>query len=216
MSIVKDPVLGLFDSHVDGVELAIEDGQLHYFPSAFSQIQSDELMEKSLTDIPWKQERIHIAGKLIPIPRLQCWLGDSDAHYSYSKINMSPEPWPDFLCEIKSRIELLSAHSYNSVLANYYRDGSDSVDWHSDDEDELGSEAVIASLSLGTSRVFELKHRYKKQLRSMKISLPHGSVLIMKGCTQQFWRHRIAKVKDLHEPRINFTFRHIFKRAIAQ
>ena len=209
MSFVKDPVLGLFDDHVDGVSLAIEDGQLQYFPNAFSQREADAFFNQSLTDIPWRQESIRIAGKLIPIPRLQCWLGEPEANYSYSNITMSPEPWPEFLHEIKLRIEALSKHSFNSALANFYRNGTDSVDWHSDDEKELGKNAIIASLSLGTSRVFELKHRFKKQLRPLKISLPHGSVLIMKGSTQQNWHHRIGKTKDLIDARVNYTFRHI-------
>ena len=123
-------------------------------------------------------------------------------------------PWPEFLLPIKARIETLCAYSFNSALANYYRDGKDSVDWHSDDEQELGENAVIASLSLGASRVFELKHRYKLSLQPLKTTLSHGSVLIMKGSTQQYWRHRIAKVKHLDEARINLTFRRILRKKV--
>ena len=88
------------------------------------------------------------------------------------------------------------------------------MDWHSDDEQELGENAVIASLSLGASRVFELKHRYKLSLQPLKTTLSHGSVLIMKGSTQQYWRHRIAKVKHLDEARINLTFRRILRKKV--
>jgi alkylated DNA repair dioxygenase AlkB len=216
MSFVKDPVLPLFDDLENGIALPIEDGQLHYIPSAFSETEADALMRQCLTELPWRQDRISIAGKLILIPRLQCWLGDPEAHYSYSNLTLHPQPWPEFLVDIKARIETLAAHSFNSALANLYRDGSDSVDWHSDDEAELGHTPIIASLSLGTSRVFELKHRYKKQLSALKLSLNHGSVLIMKGSTQQYWHHRIAKLKGLSEPRINFTFRHILHKKVAR
>jgi len=216
MSFVKEPVLGLFDDLENGIALPIEDGQLHYFPNAFTETEADVLMQQCTTGLPWRQDRISIAGKLILIPRLQCWLGDTEAQYSYSNLVLSPQPWPQFLSKIKARIETLSAHSFNSALANYYRDGADSVDWHSDDETELGKAPVIASLSLGTSRVFELKHRYKKSLQAVKILLNHGSLLIMKGSTQQYWRHRIAKVKDVYEPRINFTFRRIFHNEVER
>tara|TARA_R110001592_G_scaffold85470_1_gene252676 strand:+ start:637 stop:1287 length:651 start_codon:yes stop_codon:yes gene_type:complete len=214
MSFAKDPVLDLFDDSVDGVALPIEDGLLHYYSNAFSEAEADTLMQHCLTDLPWRQDHIKIAAKSIPIPRLQCWLGDPDAHYSYSDIALSPQPWPDFLLPIKAHIESLCGHSFNSALANYYRDGKDSVDWHSDDEQELGENAIIASLSLGASRVFELKHRYKRSLRTLKSTLSHGSVLIMKGSTQQFWRHRVAKVKNMNEARINLTFRRILHKKV--
>ena len=214
MSFTKDPALDLFEDLDGGIALPIEDGHLHYIPNALSEMEADELMQQCLTDLPWRQDLISIAGKLIPIPRLQCWLGDPEAHYSYSNLALRPQPWPAFLRELKARMEALAAHRFNSALANHYRDGTDSVDWHSDDEAELGTTPVIASLSLGTSRVFELKHRYNIALPNLKISLGHGSVLIMKGSTQQFWRHRIAKVKGLHEPRINFTFRQILANKV--
>ena len=216
MSFRKDPVLGLFDDLESEIALPIEDGQLHYFPEAFSDTEADALMRLCLTDLPWRQDRIRIAGKLIPIPRLQCWLGDPEARYSYSNLTLNPQPWPEFLSGVKTRIEMLAEHSFNCALANQYRDGKDSVDWHSDDEQELGKNPIIASLSLGASRIFELKHRYKKQLPALKISLRHGSVVIMKGTTQQFWRHRIAKVSGLVDQRINFTFRHIHHHQVGR
>lgn len=216
MSFVKDPVRGLFDDLDNGIALPIEDGQLHYFANALGETQADALMGQCLTEISWRQDRISIAGKSLSIPRLQCWIGDPEAHYAYSNLSLSPQPWPQFLIQIKTRVETLAGHSFNSALANHYRDGADSVAWHSDDESELGTSPVIASLSLGTSRVFELRHRYKKALPTLKISLRHGSVLIMKGSTQQFWRHRIAKVTGLNEPRINFTFRHVLRNEVAR
>lgn len=209
MSFVKDPDLGLFDDLENGIALPLEDGQLHYYADALNEHAADNLMRQCLTDLPWRQDNIWIAGKSIPIPRLQCWLGDSGTQYSYSNLKMSPQPWPSFLCKMKAEIEHLTSHSFNSALANFYRDGRDSVDWHSDDEAELGDEPIIASLSLGASRVFELKHRVKKTNATQKILLRHGSVLVMKGTTQRYWQHRIAKLKSLQEPRINITFRKI-------
>ncbi len=201
--------LGLLMNPEQGIEIALEDGQLHYFTSIFSEDEADALFANCLTGIPWQQDAISIAGRVIQIPRLQCWLGSPEAYYSYSNLEMKPQAWPPFLMKVKQQLESLAGTNFNSALANYYRDGRDSVDWHSDDETELGDWPIIASLSLGVSRVFELKHRTKRLLGTKKILLQHGSVLIMKGGTQRNWRHRIAKVKNLCEPRINLTFRRI-------
>jgi len=209
MSFNRDPDLGLFNDNDAGIEIALEDALLHYYSAALGDVEADALMQQCLTDIPWQQDYIHIAGKRIAIPRLQCWFGDVGTDYSYSNINLIPQPWPEFILVLKTRLEALTAHTFNCALANLYRNGCDSVDWHSDDEPELGDAPIIASLSLGASRVFELKHRTKSMLKARKIALHHGSVLVMKGATQRHWRHRIAKVKALQQARVNITFRRI-------
>ena len=149
---------------------------------------------------------IKLYGKLVPIPRLTAWYGDSGKSYTYSKIAMSPEPWTPTLLAIKSKVEVLLGVQFNSVLLNFYRSGSDSVAWHSDDESELGENPVIGSVSFGGTRRFVFRHKYRKELNK-EVDLSHGTFLVMKGTTQHFWQHQIPKTVKKVEPRINLTFR---------
>jgi alkylated DNA repair dioxygenase AlkB len=199
----------LFSKEDELISLKIEDGQLCYFPNAIHTVDADAYLSQCIDELPWRQDSIRIAGKIISIPRLQNWFGDQGMSYSYSGIAFAPLPWPDFMLAIKDRVEKISQHRFNSVLANYYRNGSDSVDWHSDDESELGANPIIASVSLGATRVFSLRHRYNKSLPQVKLSLLNGSVLVMSGATQSHWQHRVAKQPNVAAPRVNLTFRQI-------
>lgn len=203
---------GLFALSDEPVSLPLEDGCLQYFPSAFSSSEADALFQACLQTLAWRQDNLCIANRQIPIPRLQCWYGDFGTDYSYSRLKLTPLPWTDLLQSIRSRVETCSEHAFNAVLANCYRDGRDSVDWHSDDEPELGKQPVIASLSLGAARRFELKHRSKRHLKPLKLTLEHGSLLIMSADTQHHWRHRLPKDPAITGPRINLTFRQIMPR----
>ncbi|MCB1648267.1 MAG: alpha-ketoglutarate-dependent dioxygenase AlkB [Pseudomonadales bacterium] len=198
---------GLFDRAPEPVILPLQDAVLHYFPAAFAPDEADALLQSCMGSLAWRQDSLRIAGRLIPIPRLQCWYGDAGAQYGYSRLRLSPLPWSRELLFIKSRVESCSGHRFNAVLANYYRDGQDSVDWHSDDEPELGP--VIASVSLGAVRCFEMKHRYQRELKKLKLPLTHGSLLLMTGETQHYWRHRVPKEPAIAQARINLTFRQI-------
>ncbi len=201
--------LDLFAQKEEVIIVKLADAQLHYFPNALSQHQADAFLSVCLNEFVWRQDTIRIAGKNLAIPRLQNWYGDEGLDYSYSGIQLTPLPWPDALLAIKKQVEEVCRHRFNSVLANYYRDGNDSVDWHSDDEPELGAEPVIASLSLGATRIFTLKHRFNKHLAAQKIPLQHGSLLVMSGTTQSHWSHRVAKDRQVECPRVNLTFRQI-------
>ncbi|MDJ0703135.1 MAG: alpha-ketoglutarate-dependent dioxygenase AlkB [Leptolyngbyaceae cyanobacterium MO_188.B28] len=189
-------------------QLSISDADLTIYPSLFSKRKSDELFTELYNHIDWQQEFIQIYNKSIPIPRLTAWHGDKGTQYTYSNIEMEPLPWTLPLLEIKRKIEPLSGVQFNSVLLNLYRDGKDSVAWHSDDEPELGVNPVIGSVSFGGSRRFVLKHRHKRSLKQ-DIELAHGDFLVMRGTTQHFWRHQIPKTKKPVDPRINLTFRTI-------
>jgi len=147
-------------------------------------------------------------GKKHKIPRLQAWYADTDKDYSYSGIKLKNNDWDEKLLEIKSKIENQTQLSFNSVLANLYRDGADSNGWHSDDEKELGRNPVIASLSLGEPRFFHLRRKADRK-NKQKILLENGSLLVMKGAMQHFWQHQIAKTKKQKKARINLTFRYI-------
>ena len=165
------------------------------------------LLQAIIEDSAWRQEEITVYGKPYLQPRLSAWYGD--LAYSYSGIRLEPLPWTPTLLDIKLRVEALVDHEFNSVLLNYYRDQNDSMGMHSDDERELGAQPVIASLSLGEERSFLLKHRSRKDLKTVKLALPAGSLLLMQGETQQYWRHGINKERQSCGPRINLTFRSI-------
>ena len=119
---------------------------------------------------------------------------------------MYPHNWTLLLQKIKFHIESVANTNFTSVLLNYYRDGSDSNGWHADNEKELGVNPVIASVSFGSERNFQLKHNNDKALKK-NIFLEHGSLLLMKGVTQHLWKHQIPKTAKPVGPRINLTFR---------
>ena len=188
-------------------EIELTDGRLRLYPGLFSGDQAARLLATLLAEIPWQQDQIRIAGKTLPVPRLQCWMGDAGADYGYSGIQLTSRPWHERVQALRKSVERLCNHSFNSVLLNLYRNGQDSVAWHADDEPELGQNPVIASLSLGAERPFSLKHRHNGE--RYRLILPSGSLLLMDSCTQHYWLHQLPKVKNLTQARINLTFRQI-------
>jgi len=157
-------------------------------------------------NVPWKQETIQMYGKLLKTPRLTAWYGDNEKDYTFSGTKYHPMPWTGELLAIKEKIEPLAGIRFNSVLLNYYRDANDSVAWHSDDEYELGVNPVIASVSLGQVRRFDIRHKQDHN-RKYSVYLENGSLLIMKGDLQHNWEHRIAKSAKPMKERVNLTFR---------
>jgi alkylated DNA repair dioxygenase AlkB len=129
--------------------------------------------------------------------------------YTYSGIRLTATPWTADLLKLKQKVELIAGCAFNSVLLNYYRDQRDSMGFHSDDERELGPRPTIASLSLGQERVLVFKHKTDRAVRPYKLRLESGSLLIMRGETQQHWVHGIAKSTVPCGPRVNLTFRYI-------
>jgi len=159
-------------------------------------------------EIPWERHRLRIFGREIDSPRLSCWIGDAEAVYTYSGTRFVPHAWTPALAELRDALLVHAGERCNSVLANLYRDGRDSMGWHSDAEPELGVEPVILSLSFGGVRRFRLRHRRDPRLR-LELELPAGSLLRMAGSTQQFYRHDLPKTARPVAARINLTFRTI-------
>ena len=188
--------------------LKIVDAGFQFFPQFLTAEQADHCFKLLKSQTPWQQDSLNFGGNSVPIPRLQAWIGDEKSRYSYSGLTLSPLPWTPLLRKLKKQIENACASEFNSVLLNYYRDGRDSVAWHSDDEKELGNDPVIASLSLGVARRFELKHKTKKHLRAT-CELGNGSLLFMGKGVQQHWSHQIPKQDEINTGRINLTFRQI-------
>ncbi len=189
--------------------IPIADAEVYYLGHLELGRDDDAILDQMIAEIPWRQENILVWGKIHPQPRLTAWYGDRDADYTYSGITLSPMPWSDLLLDIKRRVEAVTAASFNSVLLNYYRDNRDSMGFHSDNEPELGVRPTIASLSLGEERTFVTKHKINKLLKPVRVRLASGSLLLMKGETQRYWTHGIAKESRPCGPRINLTFRRI-------
>ena len=170
--------------------------------------ESDALFDALRDAIPWSVHRIRLFGRNVDSPRLSCWIGDPGSGYTYSGTRFEPNPWPVALRAIRARLAGELQLDFNSVLANLYRDGRDSMGWHSDDEPELGVQPAIASLSLGATRRFVLKHRSDPS-RKFALELPRGSLLLMRGATQANYRHALPRTAKPVGPRINLTFRRI-------
>lgn len=179
------------------------DGEAWLVGEALSSADAERLFRRLHQDVTWRQDEATIMGRRLPIPRLQAWYGDGS--YVYSGIRLVARPWTEPLLELKVLAERLAGQTFNSVLANLYRHGGDSVAWHADAEAALGRNPVIASFSLGARRRFDLRHRRTGE--RLSINLPAGSCLIMAGATQHCWQHRIAKTSRPVGPRINLTFR---------
>ena len=188
--------------------ITLPDAEIFYDPNFYNAEQADDLYKK-LVELPhWQHEKIKMFGKEVFQPRLTALFGLPNLEYSYSGIRMKTIDFPDFLNKVRLQVEKASQEKYNACLANFYRDGKDSMGWHADDEKELGQNPAIASVSFGAERNFQLKH--KKLTLRHKIDLKHGSLLVMKGPTQHFWKHQLPKRKKIDSGRINLTFRKIY------
>lgn len=184
----------------------LPDAELDYYPEFFSEEEANALFNRFYTEIPWQQDHITVFGKTHLQPRLTALFGNEGKPYSYSNITMHPHPWNELLLSVKHKVETSTHERFTSVLLNLYRDGKDSNGWHADNEKELGKNPVIASVSFGGERVFQLKHNHRKD-EKQQIVLKNGSLLLMKGTTQHFWKHQIPKTVKAVNPRINLTFR---------
>jgi alkylated DNA repair dioxygenase AlkB len=179
---------------------------LDYRPALFTAQESQTLLQTFINTIAWEQRTITMYGKSMMTPRLTAWYGDTGKNYAYSGNKFNPYPWTNELLSIKTRIEPIAGVTFNSVLLNYYRNGNDSVAWHSDNETELGLQPIIASVSFGQVRSFDIRHKQNHN-EKYSVRLENGSLLLMQGDLQQHWEHRIAKSAGAMQPRINLTFR---------
>jgi len=183
----------------------------HFLPSA----AASALLQELETTISWRQETIRLYGREVMQPRLTAWHGDPAATYRYSGLQLTPQPWTPTLQQLRAQVENATGATFNSVLLNLYRSGQDSMGWHADNEPELGPLPVIASLSLGATRRFRLRPRDARHTphAPLSLDLPSGSLLVMRGPTQQQWLHAVPKTARPTVPRLNLTFRLIMKPA---
>jgi alkylated DNA repair dioxygenase AlkB len=187
---------------------AVPDGELAYDPEFLSAEIADRLLARLTTEIAWDQHVLQWFGRGRPSPRLSAWYGNATARYSYSGLTLEPRPWLAPLATLRRKVQAAAGARFNAVLANLYRDGNDSMGWHADDEPELGTSPVIASVSLGAPRRFRLRHVGPPDL-ALAFDLTHGSLLVMAGELQHHWRHTVPKTTRSIGPRLNLTFRRI-------
>jgi alkylated DNA repair dioxygenase AlkB len=179
---------------------------LDYRAGLLSAEQSDYLLNKFIADTPWQQRVQKLYDKEVLTPRLTAWYSDPEVIDYASLENTQPNIWTPELLHIKALIEPLCGIRFNSVLLNYYRDGNDSVAWHSDRESVLGKNPVIASVSFGQVRSFDIRNKANHS-EKYSVRLEHGSFLLMKAGLQEHWEHRIAKSTKPMKARVNLTFR---------
>ncbi|MBF7729313.1 alpha-ketoglutarate-dependent dioxygenase AlkB family protein [Pseudomonas sp. N040] len=192
----------------DDLPLQLADADLTYLPHWQPAVIADQWLQTLLAETPWEQPLVRLHGRDYPVPRRTAWYGDPQASYGYSGLQHQPLPWTALLAGIRQRVAAQVGAPLNAVLLNLYRDGQDSMGWHSDDEAELGPEPLIASLSLGGVRRFDLRRKGRGRIEH-SLNLEHGSLLVMRGRTQHHWQHQVAKTRRPCEPRINLTFRWI-------
>jgi alkylated DNA repair dioxygenase AlkB len=185
----------------------LPDGELHLLVQFLSGDDANALFEELLATLAWAPHCVRVFGREHPTPRLCAWYGDAGARYAYSGQMLEPLPWPPALARLRVRLEQALGLRFNSVLGNLYRDGADSMGWHSDDEASLGPRPAIASVSLGATRRFLLRHRRRRELGTIELALAHGDLLLMAGDTQRHWQHAVPKTRRPVGPRINLTFR---------
>ena len=189
-----------------------ENDKVDWALTDWSELSEKNFSEINFTNIKWKQDKINLYGKEICLPRLTSWYGDSDKPYTYSGIKSYPNNWNKGLLYIKQELEKVSSNCFNSVLLNWYRDGEDYLNWHADDEKELGDSPIIGSVNFGEKRDFIIR-RNDDPTKKIKIPLGHGSLLVMGGELQHYWQHSVPKRKKVKGSRFNLTFRTIYTSA---
>lgn len=183
------------------------DGEVLNYGLILTRNECSQYLNTFLAASFWEPDELIIFGKHIVTNRKVAWFGDVDYKYSYSSSVKQALPWTSELITLKKLVEEKTGEVFNSCLLNLYHNGNEGMGWHQDNEKELGKNPVIASLSLGVARKFSFKHIENKQ--RISVILEAGSLLVMKGETQDKWLHSLPKSTKTKMPRINLTFRYI-------
>jgi alkylated DNA repair dioxygenase AlkB len=183
------------------------DGEVEYYGPFLSVLEEKTFFDTLFNEIEWENDKAVLFGKVIHTKRKVAWYGDHPFEYTYSNSTKTAKPWSQELLELKSKVEERSGETYNSCLLNLYHSGDEGMTWHSDGEKDLKKHGAIASVSLGAERKFSFKHKASKQ--TLSLVLQKGSLLVMKGTTQENWLHRLPPTKKVLMPRVNLTFRTI-------
>ncbi|AQW98811.1 alpha-ketoglutarate-dependent dioxygenase AlkB [Elizabethkingia anophelis] len=200
----------LFEREIDSTaNLLPKDGTVNYYGKIFSPKEADYYYQLLLSEIEWRNDEAIIFGKKILTKRKVAWYGDIPFEYTYSNATKTALPWTENLLILKKIAEQTTGETYNSCLLNLYHSGDEGMAWHSDAEKDLKKHGAIGSMSFGAERKFAFKH--KKTQEKVELILEHGSLLVMKDETQDFWLHRLPPTKKFFKERVNLTFRSIVK-----
>lgn len=196
----------LFTTGLGGKKIFdLPDAKLILIDNFFNKEESDHYYEILLHQTKWREYEMEIFDKTVTAPRMIAWYQDREITRTAANC---PE-WTPELLSIRKRVEIEVELDFNAVLLNLYRNGKDSVAWHSDKEHNTGKNPVIASVTFGETRMFRLRHKFRKDLAQAEIPLHHGSFLLMAGTTNAFWQHQVPKTAKDVLPRINLTFRRV-------
>lgn len=191
-----------------------QDGIVQDFGLILNEDEAQQYFDYFYHHLAWQHDEVIIYGQHYKTDRKVVWYGDEHYQYHYSGMVKQAYQWNSLLFNLKMHIEELTGHQFNSCLANLYENGMQGVGWHSDDEpsllSEVGGQTVIASLSLGATRKFRFKHKTTSD--NVDVLLHTGQLIVMKGQTQHYWKHMLAKSAKITEPRINLTFRYFFAK----
>ncbi|MCM4159758.1 alpha-ketoglutarate-dependent dioxygenase AlkB [Antarcticibacterium flavum] len=191
-------------------KIKLRDADIIYLQDFLSGLEANAYFTQLMEELKWEQHYIKLFGKTHAQPRLTALYAENDSSYTYSGLTLQPHKFHPLLKNLTEKLKEITPSPFTHCLANLYRDGNDSMGLHSDDEKELGQNPVIASISLGATRKFRLKHKEFKD-QKQDLLLEHGSLLLMQGTTQHYWKHELPRTKKEVGPRINLTFRNIIK-----
>lgn len=185
------------------------DGTVNYYGKVFTPEEANFYFDHLLKNIEWQNDQALIFGKLLTTKRKVAWYGEQAFEYTYSNVTKKALVFTPELKKLKKIIELQTGETYNSCLLNLYHNGNEGMAWHSDEEIDLKKHGAIASVSFGAERKFAFKHKGSKE--TVALNLAHGSILVMKGLTQDHWQHRLPLTTKVSTPRVNLTFRTIVR-----
>ncbi len=181
------------------------DGEIYYHPLFLSESEALQSKRALQNQVQWQPDEVVVFGKKHVMDRQTAWYGNQPFTYTYSKTPRTALPWTPELLVVKQRVEQVCENEFNCCLLNWYPNGKSGMGWHADNESTLVYDAPIASVSLGVTRKFIFKHN--TQPKKIDLVLENGSLLLMQGKTQTYWKHSLPKSLKISEDRINLTFR---------
>lgn len=206
MKLFNDTELFVADSRGTR-EFDLSDADVMLIDNFFNKEESDGFYDNLMTATTWREYEMPMYDKIVTAPRMISWHQDKEENIPSG----STSEFTADLSKIRQRVEAQTGLKFNAVLLNLYRNGNDGVSWHSDKTDKSGTNPVIASVTFGETRMFRLRHKFRKELPQVDIPLYHGSFLIMAGKTNSFWEHAVPKTAKGVLPRINLTFRRVIR-----
>jgi alkylated DNA repair dioxygenase AlkB len=182
---------------------------LEYLPAWIEATEADRLLAALRDELAWEQREIVMFGRRVLQPRLIAWAGSLG--YRYSGQTLEPRAPTPTIAALMARVVEHTRVPFNHVLVNRYRDGTDSIGLHADDEPELGLDPIVATMSLGATRRFVLKPRRARGGPGRSLDVDHGSLLVMGGTCQRHYVHGVPRQSDVAGERISLTFRRLLR-----